>query len=141
MAVSLETRVPLLDPEVVEFAWKLPLDLRIRRGTTKWLLREVLHRHVPRDLIERPKMGFGIPLDSWLRGPLRDWAESLLDETRLHSEGYFEPAPIREAWLAHLKGQSNQTFKLWAVLMFQSWLEEQRGGSAVPTAHIAALAS
>jgi asparagine synthase (glutamine-hydrolysing) len=140
MAVSLETRVPLLDPEVVEFAWKLPLDLKIRGGTTKWVLREVLHRHVPRELIERPKMGFGVPLDSWLRGPLRDWAESLLDERRLRSEGYFEQAPIREAWTAHLKGQSNQTFKLWAVLMFQSWLEEQRGaGSEVP--RMAALAS
>jgi asparagine synthase (glutamine-hydrolysing) len=140
MAVSLETRVPLLDPEVVEFAWKLPLDLRIRDGTTKWVLREVLYRHVPRELIERPKMGFGIPLDSWLRGPLRDWAEALLDERRLRSEGYFEAAPIRQAWNAHLNGQSNQTFKLWAVLIFQSWLEEQRGGSAEPAVRMAALA-
>ncbi|MBV8908747.1 MAG: asparagine synthase (glutamine-hydrolyzing), partial [Sphingomonas sp.] len=91
MAVSLETRVPLLDPEVVEFAWRLPLDLKLRRGTTKWLLRQVLYRHVPRALIERPKMGFGVPLDAWLCGPLRDWAEALLDERRLREEGFFRP--------------------------------------------------
>ncbi len=130
MAVSLETRGPLLDPEVVEFAWRLPLDMRIRGGTTKWALREVLYRHVPQALIERPKMGFGIPLDGWLRGPLRDWAEALLDERRLKSEGYFHPEPIRAAWSAHLRGESNQTFKLWTVLMFQSWFDEQRQGLA-----------
>jgi asparagine synthase (glutamine-hydrolysing) len=141
MAVSLETRVPLLDPEVVEFAWKLPLDLKLRRGSTKWLLRQVLYRHVSPALIERPKMGFGVPIDTWLRGPLRDWAEALLDERRLESEGYFRAAPIREAWAAHLSGQSNQTFKLWAVLMFQAWLDEERGSSILPSDRIAALAS
>jgi asparagine synthase (glutamine-hydrolysing) len=123
MAVSLETRVPLLDPEVVAFAWRLPLDMRIRGGTTKWALRQVLYRHVPEALIERPKMGFGIPLEAWLRGPLRDWAEALLDERRLRSEGYFHADVIRTAWSAHLRGVSSQTFKLWTVLMFQSWLE------------------
>jgi asparagine synthase (glutamine-hydrolysing) len=141
MAVSLETRVPLLDPEVVEFAWKLPLDLKIRRGSTKWLLRQVLYRHVPPAMIERPKMGFGVPIDSWLRGPLRDWAEALLDERRLESEGYFRAAPIREAWAAHLGGQSNQTFKLWAILTFQAWLEGQRGNNVLPSDRVTALAS
>jgi asparagine synthase (glutamine-hydrolysing) len=125
MAVSLETRVPLLDPEVVEFAWRLPLGLKIRGGTTKWILRKVLYRHVPPALIERPKMGFGIPLDSWLRGPLRDWAEALIDKRRLATEGYFHPAAIRQAWDALVSGDSRQQFKLWAILMFQSWLDAQ----------------
>ena len=128
MAVSLETRVPLLDPEVVEFAWRLPLDLKLRGSETKWLLRQVLYRHVSKAMIERPKMGFGIPLDDWLRGPLREWAEGLLDERRLREEGYFHPAPVRRAWENHLRGQQN-SFKLWTILMFQSWLEAQ--GKAV----------
>jgi asparagine synthase (glutamine-hydrolysing) len=124
MAVSLETRVPLLDPEVVEFAWRLPLDLKIRGRTTKWLLRQLLYRHVPASLIDRPKMGFGVPLDSWMRGPLRDWAEALLDERRLRDEGFFHPKVIRQAWDEHLRGQNNQ-YKLWTILMFQAWLEAQ----------------
>lgn len=139
MAVSLETRVPLLDPEVVEFAWTLPLDLKIRSGSTKWLLRQVLYRHIPPALIERPKMGFGVPIDSWLRGPLRDWAESLLDERRLEAEGYFRAAPVREAWAAHLRGQSNQTFKLWTVLMFQAWLDDQHRTAIVPTRSVGSI--
>jgi len=131
MAVSLETRVPLLDPEVVEFAWRVPLKLKIRRHETKWLLRQVLYRHVPRELIERPKMGFGVPLDSWLRGPLRDWAEALIDERRLREEGFFHPQMIRRTWDEHLAGRPNQ-FKLWAVLMFQAWLEAH--GRSAPAA-------
>ena len=123
MAVSLEARVPLLDHRLIEFAWRLPLHLKIRNGESKWLLRRVLERYVPGHLIDRPKMGFSIPLDSWLRGPLRDWCESLLDENRLKSEGYFEPAPIRQKWHEHLSGKSNWEFHLWNVLMFQSWLE------------------
>jgi asparagine synthase (glutamine-hydrolysing) len=139
MSVSLETRVPLLDPEVVEFAWRLPLDQKIRGGTTKWLLRQVLYRHVPAKLIERPKMGFGIPLDTWLRGPLRDWAETLLDERRLRDEGFFRPQEIRRAWDGHLSGQNNQ-FKLWTILMFESWLGAQPGVSTVDLSPVRATA-
>ena len=124
MANSLETRVPLLDHRVVEAAWRMPLEYKIRDGQGKWLLREVLYRHVPRALVERPKTGFTLPLDSWLRGPLRDWAESLLDPARLAREGFFRPDPIREAWKRHLSGRSSAHYQLWDVLMFQAWLAD-----------------
>jgi asparagine synthase (glutamine-hydrolysing) len=125
MSVSLETRVPLLDHRVVELAWRLPLDVKLRGGESKWVLRQLLYRHVPRALIERPKMGFGIPIDGWLRGPLRGWAEELISERRLAGEGYFRPEPIRAAWDSHQSGRANLQYPLWAILMFQSWLEGQ----------------
>ena len=130
MSVSLETRVPLLDHRVVEYAWRLPLDLKLRGGETKWVLRQLLYRHVPRALIERPKMGFGIPIDAWLRGPLKGWAEELISERRLAGEGYFRPGPIRAAWDAHQSGRANRQYQLWAILMFQSWLEGQSAPEA-----------
>ena len=132
MAVSLETRIPLLDHRVVEFAWSLPLSMKIRGDQGKLALRGILYRHVPRGLLERPKMGFGVPIDLWLRGPLRDWAEGLLDEGRLRREGFFDPAPIREKWTEHLSGQSNWQYLLWDVLMFQAWQEHQGPRTAFP---------
>jgi asparagine synthase (glutamine-hydrolysing) len=125
MAASLETRVPMLDHRVVELAWRMPLDFKIRDGQGKWLLRQVLYRHVPKELIVRPKTGFGIPLDSWLRGPLRDWAEALLDHHRLEREGFFRPQPIRTMWSEHLSGKKNWQYHSWNILMFQAWLAEQ----------------
>lgn len=125
MANSLETRVPFLDHRVVELAWRVPLDMKIRNGVGKWVLREILYRHVPRELIERPKRGFSIPIASWLRGPLREWSENLLSESRLRSEGFFHPRPIRLHWEQHLSGRVDHSSKLWGILMFQVWLEEQ----------------
>lgn len=124
-ANNLETRVPMLDHRVVELAWRMPLNYKIRNGEGKWLLKQVLFKYVPRELIERPKMGFGFPLHEWLRGPLRDWAEALLDESLLQQQGYFHPEPIRAMWSEHLSGRLNHQHHLWSVLMFQAWLETQ----------------
>ncbi len=126
MAVGLEARVPFLDHRLVEFTWSLPLDFLHRDGSSKWPLRRVLERYVPRQLTERPKMGFGVPIDTWLRGGLRDWAESLLDERRLAQEGVFRPKPIRDAWREHIEGRLNLQYPLWSVLMFQAWSEAER---------------
>ncbi len=123
MAVSLETRVPFLDPNVIEFSARLPLDFKIRNGTSKWILREVLYKHVPKKLIERPKMGFAVPLAEWLRGPLKEWAESLLDESRLRKDGFFNADYVRNKWREHLSGKRNWHYQLWNVLVFQAWLE------------------
>jgi len=126
MAVSLEGRIPLLDHRVVEFALRTPLELKYRNGQGKWLLRKILYRYVPRQLMDRPKMGFGVPIDEWLRGPLRDWAEALLDESRLRNEGFFEPREIRLKWEQHLSGQRRWHYYIWDVLMFQAWYEHHR---------------
>lgn len=125
MGVSLESRVPFLDHRIIEFAWQLPQNMKIRDRQSKWLLRQVLHKYVPADLVNRPKTGFGIPIHEWLRGPLRSWAEELLDAGRLRREGFFDPEPIRKKWDQHLSGKYNWMHPLWNVLMFQAWLEAE----------------
>ncbi len=122
MAVSLESRAPYLDHQLIELMWKLPLHMKIRNSTSKWLLRQILYKYVPQHLIDRPKMGFGIPLDVWLRGPLRDWAESLLNKALIEQQGYLQAAPILEKWQEHLSGKRNWQYQLWTVLMFQAWM-------------------
>lgn len=126
MGVSLETRVPFLDHRIIEFAWTLPLSYKVNGSIGKQVLRDVLYRHVPRHLIERPKQGFGVPLGEWLRGPLRDWAEALLSEERLQSDGFFHPKPVRDKWQEHLSGNKEWGYHLWDVLMFQAWLDTER---------------
>ncbi len=126
MAASLETRVPLLDHHVVEFAWSLPGDIKCRNGIGKWPLRQILRKYVPDELINRPKMGFGAPIDKWLRGPLRAWGEEMLSLDRLSRDGWFDATPIRERWLQHLKGERDRHYELWTILMFQAWLSETR---------------
>jgi len=125
MANSLETRVPLLDHRIVEWSWTLPQNLKARGGNQKWVLRQLLYRHVPKQLIERPKMGFGVPIGEWLRGPLRDWAEDLLDPYSMEKEGWLKSEPVQRKWREHLAGDINWEYHLWDVLMFQAWLREQ----------------
>ena len=126
MAVSLEARVPLLDHRVVEFVSRLPGHLRKRPGENKYLLRRILDQYVPRSLTERPKMGFGVPLETWLRGPLREWAEDLLDETRIEQHQLLKAKPIRQLWQSHISGQANNAARLWNVIMLQAWLAQER---------------
>ena len=123
MASSLETRVPFLDHKLIEYVWKIPHSLKLRNGQGKWILRKILNEYVPKNLTERPKMGFGVPINTWLRGPLKDWAENLLNEKRLEEEGYFNPKFIRDKWTEHLSGKRNWQYDLWNVLMFQSWID------------------
>lgn len=132
MAVALETRIPLLDHRLIELAWRLPEQLKAHPGSGKRVLREILYRYVPRELVDRPKRGFGIPIASWLRGPLRDWAEELLDERRLREHGLLRPEPIRARWEEHVKDRTTWDYELWNVLMFQAWYE--RWGSEAAAA-------
>ena len=124
MSVSLEARVPILDHRVVEFAAALPVHLKVRNGQGKWLLRQVLSRHVPDELMDRPKMGFAVPIEHWLRNELRDWAEALLDESTVHRQGWLDAGLVRRIWKDYLGGQGNWYYCLWDILMFQSWLEK-----------------
>jgi asparagine synthase (glutamine-hydrolysing) len=130
MAVSLEGRIPLLDPRIIEFAGRLPLPLKVRGGRGKWVLRQLAYRYVPRALLDRPKHGFNVPLSAWLRGPLRPWAEALLDERRLREEGHLAAGPVRRVWDDLVRGRTNRTYEVWTVLMFQAWLAAQRGARA-----------
>ena len=132
MGVSLESRVPLLDHRVVEFAWRTPVGLKVKNRVGKWILRELLRRYVPDELVDRPKAGFGLPLGSWLRGPLRPWAGELLAPDRIKTAGYLDERLVNQAWSQHLSGECDLEYSLWAVLMFQAWLEaehQSRAGS------------
>jgi asparagine synthase (glutamine-hydrolysing) len=137
MAVSLESRVPMLDHRIVEFAARLPMSILRREGVAKWPLRQVLYRYVPKELIDRPKMGFGVPLDSWLRGPLREWGEALINDCGSSGDGLFNAQEVRTAWQEHQSGVRNWQYQLWDVLMFQAWYSRyrERQNAAVP-AHV-----
>jgi asparagine synthase (glutamine-hydrolysing) len=126
MGVSLEVRVPFLSHELVEETFKIPISMHLYKGKSKAILKNILKQYISKDLIERPKMGFGVPLDSWLRGPLRDWAENLLDERRLNHEGFFITEKVQKIWNEHKYGSKNWSSQLWNILMFQSWLENQK---------------
>ncbi len=127
MAVSLESRMPLLDHRVVELAWRVPLSMKIRQGRGKWLLRQVLNKYVPEHLVAGPKLGFALPIGQWLRGPLRDWAEALIERSRLQSGGDLDAELVQRCWAEHLGGERDWTARLWSVLMFQAWFEREQG--------------
>jgi asparagine synthase (glutamine-hydrolysing) len=126
MGVSLESRVPMLDHRVVEFAWQLPLHMKLRNGESKWLLKQLLRKYVPAALHDRPKKGFGMPVGAWIRGGMREWAESLLAEQRLRQEGFLDAVRVRGLWSRHLEGATRSGEGIWRVLMFQAWLAETR---------------
>jgi len=126
MAISLETRIPLLDHRVVEFAWRLPLYMKVYNSETKWILKRVLYKYVPARLMQRPKSGFGIPVGEWVRGPLHEWAEELMTPSRLQRDGLLNPARVRERWSRHLARGSAEDDGIWQLLMFQAWLAGQR---------------
>jgi len=126
MGASLESRAPFLDHKVVELAWKIPLEMKIRNGQGKWILRKLLYNYVPKELLDRPKTGFGVPIEKWLKTSLRGWAESLIGESQLLSDGFFNPNIVRKMWDEHLNGTRNRQHVMWNILMFQSWLENQR---------------
>jgi asparagine synthase (glutamine-hydrolysing) len=133
MSTSLELREPMLDHRIVEFALSMPFNRKFRDGRTKWILRQIASRHLTPTLLERPKRGFEIPVGVWLRGPLREWAESLLDERRLSTDGYLDSAQIRQCWKEHLGGRLDVQAKLWNALMFQSWLDYARAETRART--------
>ncbi len=124
MAVALEVRVPLLDHRVVELSWRLPQRFKLRGGVGKWLLRQIAYKYVPRELLERPKMGFGVPIDQWLRGPLKDWADDLLGSSALRCRRAARGPPIAEKWAEHQSGARNWQYFLWNVLMFEAWRKD-----------------
>jgi asparagine synthase (glutamine-hydrolysing) len=126
MAAGLEARMPFLDPSVISFAWSLPSELKSGASGGKHILRRLLHRHLPRGIVDRPKQGFGVPIGQWLRGPLRDWAEDLLDPVRMHGAGLLDVEAVQKSWTAHLSGKRNCENELWAVLMLQAWIENQQ---------------
>ena len=130
MANSLETRAPFLGRDVIALSWRLPERMKLRDGVGKWALRQVLYRHVPQELIDRPKRGFAVPLGRWLRSDLRDWAEALLSPARLAGDGLLDPGPIRALWADHLAGKADHSARLWTILMLQAWLDRQRAQTA-----------
>jgi asparagine synthase (glutamine-hydrolysing) len=124
MASSIEARVPFLDHRLIEYSWKIPNSLKFRNGKPKWILRKILKNYIPENLTERPKKGFGIPLNDWLRGPLREWAENLLNEKKLSEEGFFNSKIIREKWEDYILDKNKSLYEIWNVLMFQAWRDE-----------------
>jgi asparagine synthase (glutamine-hydrolysing) len=136
MGVSLEARVPFLDHRLIELAWRLPLHFKLRGGTTKWILRQLLYRYVPRELVDRPKSGFAVPLSTWLRGPLREFAEDLLAESKLRQDGWFDAQLVRSLWSEHIAGRRNWEQPLWSVLMFQAWLAQEKACDAAVTREV-----